>query len=147
MDHQLSPNVHKHRPGSLIALFCYGNRQLICKPVKVIDDGAANLSIRGGPRPKIRWCPPSHAGDTRKRRYAEFLVLLKEEARPPPQVLEEQVELCVQIVVLGDLPVGLLDVLDDIDNLTQHLIESSDGIGRQGQRGEPNHERTEVLVN
>ena len=40
-------------------------------------------------------------------------------------------------MVLGDLSVGLLYILDDIDNLTQDLIESSDGIGRRGQRGEP----------
>ncbi len=55
----------------------------------------------------------------------------------------------MQSVILRDLSVGLLYVLDDIDNLAEHLVESTDGIvwGRwRGQSGGPPRCENEVLV-
>ena len=68
---------------------------MIRKSLKMIDDGPPNLSIGSSPRPEIGWCSAGDAGDTPKGRYAKFLVLLDEKSRPPPQVVEEQVELRV----------------------------------------------------
>ncbi len=102
---------------------------MVCQPVKVIDDGSAHFFVCGGPRPKVRWRSPGHARHARKWRYAKLFVFLDEEARPASQVVEEPVELAVQMMVLWDPPVGLLDFLDEVDNLTQDLVEGSDGIG------------------
>jgi hypothetical protein len=111
-------------------LFGKGNRNVLCKAVKMTDNGAANFPVRGGAGPEVWWCSAGNTRESRKRRHAKLLVFLDEETRPVPQVLEQPVELSVQTMVLRDLSVGLLYLLDDVDNLIQDLIESSDGIVR-----------------
>jgi hypothetical protein len=98
------------------------------QPVKVSDDLPPNFVVRGGPRPKVRRRSAGNTRHARKRRNPELFVFLYEEASPASQVVEEPVELRVQVMVLRDLPVGLLDFLDEIENLTQDLVESPDGI-------------------
>jgi hypothetical protein len=111
-------------------LLCPGNRQVICKSVKMIDDGSANLFVRNGPRPKIRRGPAGNARHARKWRGAEFFVFLDEPTGPISQIVEQPVDLSVQFVVFRYLPVGLLNVLNDVDHLIQNLIDGSDGIVR-----------------
>jgi hypothetical protein len=109
-------------------LLCKGIRYVVSQPVEVIDDGAANFFVGGGPRPKVRRRSAGNTRHARKRRYAKLFVFLDKKAGPASQVVEEPVELGVQMMVFWDLPVGLLDFLDEIDDLTQDLIEGSDGI-------------------
>lgn len=138
MDHQTLLNVLEHSPWSLIVLLCQSDRHVTCETVEVIEDGAADVFVRGSPRPKVRWRSAGNARHARKGRYASLFVLLHQKACPDPQVIEEPVELAVQFMVLGDLPVGLLYVLDQFDNLAKDLVESSESIvGRRGrgQRG------------
>ena len=101
---------------------------MVCQPVKMIGDGLTNFFVRGRPRPKVRWSSAGNTRHARKRGNAKLLVFLDEEARPASQVVEEPVELGVQMMVLWDLPVGLLDFLDEIDDLIEDLVEGSDGI-------------------
>ena len=56
-------------------------------------------------------------------RDAERLVLLEQHLRPMAEVDEQPVELGVKGVGLADLSVRLLHVLDEVDDLAEHLVE------------------------
>lgn len=130
MARQFLLNVRQDSPWPVIILFCQGNRKVFCKSVKMTDDGSANLFVSGGPRPKVRWCSAGNARNSRKRRCAEFLVFLDEDARPIPQVVEQPVELRMQRMVLRNLSVGLFYFLNDINDLAQDVIEGAERIVR-----------------
>jgi hypothetical protein len=94
------------------------------------DDRLANLVVRSGPWPKVGRRSARNSRDPRQRRCAQFLIDLHEAKCPAPQVVEQLIELGMQCVVLRNLSVGLLHILDDVDNLTQDLIERCDSIVR-----------------
>jgi len=113
---------------AVIILFLLGNREVICHSVKMIHEGPAYLFVRGGSGPKIERRPTGNARHARKRRDAKLLVFLDQQARPAFQVLEKPIDLGVQFVATGDLSGRLLDVLDHVNNVTQHAVEGGDRI-------------------
>jgi hypothetical protein len=126
--HHFLVNVGEHSPWTGVVLLGQGNGQVVGQPVEMINNGPANFFVRGRPRPKVRRCSAGNTRHARQRRNAKLLVFLDEEARPVSQPVEEPVELGVQMMVLGDPPVGLLHFLDEIDDLTQDLVEGRDAI-------------------
>jgi hypothetical protein len=128
--HQFLLNVRKRGPWTVIVLFLHGNGKMIAKSFEMSEDGSANLIVCSRPRPEVGWRSARNARHPRQRRCAKFFVYLEEQLCPAPQVIEQLIELTVQRVVLGNLSVGLLYILDDIDDLAQHIVDRSDGIMR-----------------
>jgi hypothetical protein len=126
--HQFYSHRLEESPRSVIILFLLGNREVICHSVKMIHEGPAYLFVRGGSGPKIERRPTGNARHARKRRDAKLLVFLDQQARPAFQVLEKPIDLGVQFVATGDLSGRLLDVLDHVNNVTQHAVEGGDRI-------------------
>jgi hypothetical protein len=131
MDQKLSFDAHEQRPGVLIVLLCLGGRDVHRELVEVIEDGSTNLFVCGVPRPEIRRRPAGDARHGSEGRRAKVLVFGHQKARPGPEVCKEPVELLMQLVVRWDLSVGLLDVLHNVDDLTQDSIECGDRIVRR----------------
>ena len=78
-----------------------------------------------------------------------MLVLCHERARPGLQVFEKPLELPVHLMVPGDFPVSLLDVLHHVDDLAQDIVECGDrlaGWRRVGGRTGPFHEKVRAPV-
>ena len=73
---------------------------------------------------------PATLGDTPKRRRTKLGVFSHQKARPGPQILEELVELPMQFMVSWDLPIRLLDIRHQVDDLTQDSVEGGDGVVR-----------------
>jgi hypothetical protein len=121
-------NIFQDEPCILIVLCTLRYGQVSRELVKMTDDGSAHLLVRGIPRPKVRWYPASNAWDASEGRRPEDLIFCHQEARPSPQVLEETVKLPVKFMISRDFPVGLLDVLHHIDDLTQDSVESDDRV-------------------
>jgi len=100
------------------------------KSVHVIENRSANFFVRGVARPKVLRRATSSAGDTPQRRRTKLRVFSHHKARPVPQILEELVELPMQFMVSWDLPVCLLDIQHQVNDLTQDSVEGSDGVVR-----------------
>jgi hypothetical protein len=131
MDQQLSLDAPEQGPGILVVLLCLRSRDVHRELIKVVEDGPTNLFVCGVPRPEIRRRSARDARHGSERRRAEVLVFDHQKARPGPEVCKETVELLMQFMVRWDLSVSLLDVLYDVDDLTQDSIECGDRIVRR----------------
>jgi hypothetical protein len=127
---QLLLDTSQQCPRSRIVLFLLGSHQVDRKSVHVIEDCSANFFVRGVTRPKVQRSAAGRAGDTPKRRGPKLGVFSHQKARPGPQILEELVELPMQLMVSRDLPVRLLDIGHQVNDLTQYSVEGSDSVGR-----------------
>jgi hypothetical protein len=140
MARQLSLDALQEGFGVLIILLSSGSHHMHRELVEEVKDGSTNLVVCGVSRPEVRWRSAGNARHAAQRRGAKDLVFSHQKARPGPQVRKELVEFPVQLMVRWDLSVSLLDVLHDVDDLTQDSIESGDrivrwrcvGVGRTG---------------
>jgi len=125
---QLLLDVVQQGPGVLVVLLSLRGHEVGGKSVEMIEDGSANLFVRGGSRPEVRGYPAGNADHAPKWGRAKFFVLCHQEPRPAPEVLEKPVEFAVHLVGVGNFPVGLFDILHHVDDLTQDSVESVDRI-------------------
>ncbi len=128
MAHQLLFDLPEKSPRARIVLFSLGRHEMHGKSVEKIEDGTANLFVRGGARPEVRRGAAGNARNAPERRRPKVLVFFHQKTRPVPDVLEEPVEPPVQRVVVRDLSVRLLDLLHDVDDLTQDSVEGCDRV-------------------
>ncbi len=151
MAHQFLLNIPQEGPSALIGLFRLGGRQMARKLAKIIKEGSADLVVCRASRPEVEWCSAGNAWDFPERRQTKLLVFCHKTDRPALQVLQKLVELSVHLMAVWDFPFSLFDVLHQVDDLTQHSVESSDSVGRWwrvGRRTGPLSPKTAgVLVN
>ena len=127
---QLLLDTSQQCPRSRIVLFILGSQQVGRKSVHVIEDRSANFFVGGVTRPKVQRSAAGNARNAPKRRRTKLGVFSHQEARPGPQILQELVEMPMQFMVSWDLPIRLLDIRHQVDDLTQDSVEGSDGVGR-----------------
>jgi hypothetical protein len=120
---QLLLDTLQQGPRSLIGLFPPGSREVYRKSVQMIEDGSANLFVRGVSRPEVQRRSASGTWDASKRRRTKLLAFGHQKAGPASQILKKLVELLVQFMISRDLPISLLDVRHHVNDLTQSSVE------------------------
>jgi hypothetical protein len=130
MAHQLLLDFAQEDPGVLVVLFSLSNPEVSRKLAKMIEDGSANLFVSGASRPEVRGYSASNADHAPEGGRTKFFIFCHQKARPAPEVLKKPVEFPVNLMGIGNFSVSLLDVLHDVDDLTQDSVESVDRIIR-----------------
>ena len=101
---------------------------MVCEPGEVLADDVTDLLVGRRARPEGRRRSAGDARHARQWRHSQHLVLIGEQAGPAPKVGKELVEPGSQNVRVGNLLMGLLDVLHHVDDLAEHLIQRRDRI-------------------